>query len=86
MLSRKQSQLLRKLQDLALTSDMGQKHSSAVVMGRKVVAMGVNNDRNCYKTGTLSQHAERSVLQKCCILRERCKGQDSSMSNHTVCN
>ena len=54
MLSRKQSQLLSRSIDLASTSDMAQKHSSALLMGGKVVAMGVNNNRNCYKTGTLS--------------------------------
>jgi tRNA(Arg) A34 adenosine deaminase TadA len=71
MLSQKQSKLVRSLQQLATTSTLAQQHSCAVVMGGKVMAVGVNNERNCIKDGTLSQHAERCVLRRCCLLRER---------------
>jgi len=68
MLSQKHSKIIRYLGDLATTSTLSLKHSCAVMIGGKIMAVGVNSHKSCLKDGTLSQHAERGVLKQCCIL------------------
>jgi alpha-tubulin suppressor-like RCC1 family protein len=77
-ISNKQNNLIARLMSLAETSALGHKHSAALVSGGKVIAVGVNNVKNCWRLGTLSEHAERAVCRTALYAsrpRQREKGQ-----------
>jgi hypothetical protein len=61
------SRILGRLIGEAEGSPCGQQHAAAMVCGRKVLFMGTNTDKNCVRTGTPCQHAERKVAQRSCF-------------------
>lgn len=70
--------MINRLKREAMRSPQVRKHAAAVVIGSKIITTGVNNDKNCVKTGTPCQHAERRAIERAfgsCLLwreEERC--------------